>query len=303
MQSFGITRQAVNRHVRQLIDQGHVEGEGSTRRRTLRLVEHQILDLTRPIRGLEEDLLWSSAVGRIFSGLSESVRAIWHYGFTEMVNNVADHSGGTTLSVTAQSTALGSTVMISDDGLGIFHKIQTALRLDDERHAVLELSKGKLTTNPDNHTGEGIFFTSRLFDTFAIHSGSVYFTHRNGEHEDWILEAERPKQYGTGVILSLANDCSRTAQGVFDMYAKGEDFTFARTVVPVQLMRRGTEQLVSRSQAKRLLARFDRFKVVILDFAGIDSVGPAFADEVFRVFARVAPACRVVPTWRRRLGA
>ena len=34
---------------------------------------------------------------------------------------------------------------------------------------VWELPKsGKLTTDPDNHTGEGIFFTSRVFDEFEI---------------------------------------------------------------------------------------------------------------------------------------
>ena len=50
------------------------------------------------------------------------------------------------------------------------------------------------------------------------------------------------------------------------------------------MARYGDERLVSRSQAKRLLARIDRFKIVIFDFEGIDQIGQAFADEVFRVF-------------------
>jgi uncharacterized protein (DUF1330 family) len=50
------------------------------------------------------------------------------------------------------------------------------------------------------------------------------------------------------------------------------------------LVRYGDEVLVSRSQAKRLLARVDRFKIVILDFEGVNSIGQAFADEIFRVF-------------------
>jgi hypothetical protein len=46
---------------------------------------------------------------------------------------------------------------------------------------------------------------------------------------------------------------------------------------------------VSRSQARRLLARVDRFKVVVLDFEGVDAIGQAFADEVSRVFPAAHP--------------
>lgn len=73
--------------------------------------------------------------------------------------------------------ALFYVLVIHDDGEGIFHKITKQLKLCDERHAVLELAKGKFTTDPKNHTGEGIFFSSRMFDDFAILSGTVYFTH------------------------------------------------------------------------------------------------------------------------------
>lgn len=53
--------------------------------------------------------------------------------------------------------------------------------------------------------------------------------------------------------------------------------------------------LVSRSQAKRLLARVDRFKTVLLDFSGIESVGQAFADEIFRVFRKQHPEVAILP--------
>ena len=67
---------------------------------------------------------------------------------------------------------------LHDNGVGIFKKIQTELRLLDERHAILELAKGKLTTDPKRHTGEGIFFSSRMFDQFDILSGGIFFTHK-----------------------------------------------------------------------------------------------------------------------------
>lgn len=45
----------------------------------------------------------------------------------------------------------------------------------------------------------------------------------------------------------------------------------------------------SRSQAKRLLQRVDRFRRVGLDFAGVELIGQGFADKVFRVFANSHP--------------
>lgn len=57
----------------------------------------------------------------------------------------------------------------------------------------------------------------------------------------------------------------------------------------------GGEQLVSRSQAKRLIARFDNFKTVILDFADVPEIGQAFSDEVFRVYVRAHPDVEIVP--------
>jgi hypothetical protein len=58
----------------------------------------------------------------------------------------------------------------------------------------------------------------------------------------------------------------------------------------------GDEKLISRSQAKRLLARFDRFKTVVLDFTGVESIGQAFADEVFRVFGQEHPRTEFLET-------
>ena len=96
--------------------------------------------------------------------------------------------------------------------------------------------------------------------------------------------------------MTLRNDTDRNLRQVFDAYATdADDYRFDRTVVPVKLLEYGDEQLVSRSQAKRLLSRFDRFRVVVLDFDDVESIGQAFADEVFRVFPRRHPDVEIVP--------
>ena len=78
-----------------------------------------------------------------------------------MVNNAIDHSGSVQVAVGLIRDALNTSVYIADEGEGIFLKIQRALNLYDPRKAILELAKGKLTTDPVNHTGEGIFFRPR----------------------------------------------------------------------------------------------------------------------------------------------
>jgi len=219
---------------------------------------------------------------------------IWHHGVTEMFNNALDHSGGKHITVLVQKSAAITEMRIMDDGVGIFKKIQAALNLIDERHSVLELAKGKFTTDPKNHSGEGIFFTSRMFDSFDILSGGVYFSHQFGGPSDWILERDKPS-HGTTVWMKLNNHTSRTTKKIFDQFTSGdEDFTFSKTIVPVKLAKYGDDNLISRSQAKRLLARIELFKTVILDFTEVPTIGQAFADEIFRVFATDHPGIELI---------
>lgn len=289
VRNFGISRQAVGRHVRSLVQQGRLLAEGNTSSRRYSLVTLIDETIHVPLVHLKEHEVWRDHVEGLLGNVAQNVHYIWNYAFSEMVNNAIDHSGGTTLTVSVKRDAFQAQMLILDDGVGIFRKIKDECNLEDERHAVLELAKGKLTTDPERHTGEGIFFTSRMMDDFSILSGDVFFSHKGDEEIDWIDEANKPDT-GTTVVMSLENDSTRTTQDVFDRFvADKEDYGFNKTVVPVRLARHGAEQLVSRSQAKRLLARVDRFSVVIFDFRDVDTVGQAFADEIFRVFERSHP--------------
>ena len=287
--TFDISRQAVNKHMKRLVEQHALLVRGTTRNRHYLLHplvkwEH-IYSLDGP---LAEDTVWRDDILEFVGDLPNNIIDIWHYGVTEIINNAIDHSSGHQLLVQVNKTATNTEIVIYDDGEGIFKKIQRELGLLDERHSVLELSKGKLTTDPDNHSGEGIFFTSRMFDDFAVLSGNVYFSHKYDDVEDWILEQQR-FQSGTGVFMKIANNTARTSKEIFDSFTSDDDYGFTKTVVPVRLAQYGEEKLVSRSQAKRLLARVEKFQTVIFDFDEVDSVGQAFADEIFRVFSNQHP--------------
>lgn len=290
---FGISRQSANVHLKRLIKDRDLEAEGATRGRVYRLAVKTEVVKEFPREGLAEDIVWRTVCAPVVQGLPENVRDIWFYGMTEMINNAIDHSGGKTISVGMRQTALHSEGWVFDDGEGIFLKIQRALGLFDPRESILELAKGKLTTDPAHHTGEGIFFSSKMFDAFDIRSGNLHFTHDEGT-QDFLLE--HPKDaLGTFVVMKLANDSDRISRDVFNKFAAPDEFNFDKTIVPVRLAQYEGEKLVSRSQAKRLTLRFERFKTVMLDFDGVESIGQAFADEVFRVFALAHPRTQLIP--------
>jgi hypothetical protein len=293
-QHFKITRQAVNKHLRRLIFEKSLTETGETRKRAYKLaalVEWRKLYTITP--DLEEYILWDKDVSPVLQPLPENVIDIWHYGFTEMVNNAKDHSGGTTIYVKIAKTAITTEMMIADNGIGIFKKIQEAFDLPDQRYAILELAKGKLTTDPTRHTGEGIFFSSRMFDRFSIGADKTYYGHKFGDDEDWVMDWGTA---GTTVFMELGNHTSRTSQRIFDQYAgPDEDYGFNKTIVPMNLAQYGNDKLISRSQAKRVVARLELFKTILFDFSGVPTIGQAFADEIFRVFANEHPGISLLP--------
>lgn len=96
--------------------------------------------------------------------------------------------------------------------------------------------------------------------------------------------------------MEVDNHTARTYAKVAKKYSAKGSFGFNKTVVPVKLAKYGTDQLISRSQAKRVLARVDQFTQVIFDFTGVDVIGQAFADEIFRVFPIDHPNIKLLPS-------
>jgi excisionase family DNA binding protein len=283
---IGISRQAVYGHINFLINHGMIIAEGSTRQKKYKL--KPVTEMTFQVsKDLQEDVIWRNYIRPLLDKISPNILDICHYGFIEIINNVIDHSAGTLMTITIIRKPLNIRLSIFDNGVGIFKKIQTEHNLEDQSHAILELAKGKLTTDPEHHTGDGIFFSSRMFNRFSILSGKLYFAHDEIIH-DWSLRFEEDdlgQTDGTLVIMEIDNNSPRTTKEVFDNYSAENDACgFSRTIVPVVLATYGDENLISRSQAKRLLARLENFREVILDFKKIETIGLAFADEIFRVF-------------------
>lgn len=299
MKKFQISRQAATRYLAQMVLDGQLRAEGSTKDRIYRpglpLEIDRKYDLAEK---LEESEIWSRDFKALCEGLPENVVKICEYGFTEIVNNAIDHSRGHELRIVMRKVPKEKEILviINDDGVGIFRNIKDSCHLSDERQAILELSKGKLTTDPAKHTGQGIFFSSRAFDDFFIESYGLVFGHRSDGPNDFLYDHEKSVQ-GTQVHMGIKVDSSRVLKSVFDEFADPSDerYSFDKTVVSVKLVKYEGESLLSRSQAKRLMARVEEFRSAMLDFDGIQSVGPAFADEIFRVYKSNHPHIKIHP--------
>ena len=295
-QRFGISREAVRRYLDKLIAGGLVAADGRTNAREYHLVplaEHQIvLDINSEVR---EDVVWREQMLPLMKGVRENVVDICRYGFDEMLNNVVDHSNSDSAVIVYKRDYAEIKISIHDFGVGIFEKVRSAFNLHDRRQALLELSKGKLTTDSSRHSGEGIFFTSRLFDRFKIFSLDLFYSRSRQHNLDWLIESDSITEEtpGTCIDMIIATDAVQTVKDVQAQYTD-DNLRFSRTHVPLILAKYEGEKLVSRSQAKRLLARVENFSEVMLDFNGISEIGRAFADEIFRVFQRAHPSIKII---------
>lgn len=293
---FRISRQAAHRYLRLMVREGTLRSKGNTRTRTYSLKPLEQMRANFKIEsGLGEDTVWREQILPVLLkwNIADNVLRICEYGFTEILNNAIEHSEGTQVTVELEMDIRNTSLTIKDNGIGIFTKIQREFNLEHPRLAILELAKGKLTTDPSHHTGEGIFFSSRAFDTFSILSDTLSFTHSEVDG-DWVRENLKNTP-GTHVKMGVGRNTRRVLRELFDKYASPDrDYSFSKTHVPVQLVQIGKENLVSRSQARRLLTRFEKFDEIILDFRSVDEIGQAFADEVFRVFVAQQPKIRIV---------
>lgn len=242
-----------------------------------------------------EDLEEDSILNRIKTetgitlGVPSNITRIVDYSFTEMLNNAIDHSRSATIEVRMVRSPSSLSFTVLDHGVGIFRNIMQTRNLRNEQEAIQDLLKGKLTTMPERHSGEGIFFTSRVADGFVIRSSDRKLLFDNLLPDVFLRTVKTRK--GTQVDFWISMESRRDLTAVFREFT-GEKMTLDKTRVVIALFKAGSGY-VSRSQARRILTGLDDFREVILDFAHVELVGQAFADEVFRVWQSHHPGALI----------
>jgi len=242
---------------------------------------------------IQEDLVFQEATRKITSWkkITDNLKSLLNYTFTEILNNAIEHSRSSTVTVQLEVNNKNAEFIIKDNGIGIFKNIKKKFKLINELEAIQELLKGKITTLPHSHSGEGVFFTSKIADKLVIDSFNYRLVIDNEINDVFIQKIKNIK--GTKVIFEIKRLTRKHLDDVFKEYqAEPNSFAFDKTKVNIKLFSAGTV-FVSRSQAKRLLLNLDKFKSVVLDFKGIESIGQGFADEVFRVYKKSNPGVKI----------
>lgn len=297
----GFSRAYINRFLGELKEEGRIVLIGSTNKaryvladkKAVAAAKSEILSIHKKLenKNLSEDAVLAQIKREtgIFIGLRKNVSGILDYAFTEMLNNAIEHSQSKEIEVKFQKSDGLVKFAVVDFGIGIFNNIMQRRGLENVQEAIQDLLKGKQTTAPTEHTGEGIFFTSKAADVFIISSSNKKVTFNNNLNDIFIQNGKIAK--GTKVVFTANVGSRRNLDSIFKEYA-GDTYEFDSTKIAVRLYRMGNNY-ISRSQARRVVSGLDKFKTVVLDFANIDTVGQAFADQIFRVWQNDHPKIEI----------
>lgn len=301
MESIGVSRQYVNSVISELVAEGKVFKVGGTRKAFY--VSKSFMD-THPEMvpvifrkrykntSLEEHRVFMEIEDKLprFKELPENIRSIFTFAFSEMLNNAIEHSTSKIISVEVILRDKLLSFVVNDAGIGVFRNIMKKKSLQSEIEAIQDLLKGKTTTMPRTHSGEGIFFTSKTADSFVLDSFGHILSIDNTTYDVFARTSSAIKR-GTRIIFKINIDSERHLNDVFKKYTNignDSDYGFDKTEIRVKLFISGGVH-ISRSQARRILEGLEKFKVILLDYKDVPLVGQAFVDEIYRVFRNKHP--------------
>ncbi|MFA6294009.1 MAG: HTH domain-containing protein, partial [Victivallales bacterium] len=144
---FNISRQALNKHIKTLVETCKIVKEGRTRGSVYRIGAKQkrnaVEKLCRIISlsGAHEDQVFDdfNAILNTKKMLDKNIYDILYYSFTEMTNNAIDHSKSEKCRISVSLDMYKVKFTIRDNGIGIFSSIYKKFGLPDENSAVGEL--------------------------------------------------------------------------------------------------------------------------------------------------------------------
>lgn len=293
------TRQYLSQKVQELVKSGDILTSGTGTR--IRYAHKSKKDLftkkfekTYQNENLsEEKILEQIRQEALFrDNLEENVQSILEYALSEMINNAIEHSESKSIRVKLLRDEAKFSFFVIDYGIGVFRNVMKKLKLKSEYDAINEILKGKTTTQPKAHSGEGIFFTSKIADKFHINSKGFKLIVDN-KIKDVFVNTPRKSFLGSEVYFEIETNSKKHLSDIFKEYQSNPDtYAFDKTKITVKLYTLGTIYM-SRSQARRILSNLDKFNHIVLDFKDVPTIGQAFADEIFRVYKNNRPNVKI----------
>jgi anti-sigma regulatory factor (Ser/Thr protein kinase) len=289
-----VSRGTMTKALKRLVDSGWLEKSGKARPVYAPGIQREVTT-DYEIEGLDEHSPWLRDVHPVLA-LPAPVARVAQHLFGELLNNAIDHSGGTQVTVSVRQTPTHLHLLITDNGRGIFNQLAQKAGLPDAQRAALELSKGRLTTQPECHGGRGLFFVARMVEAMNLQSNGQALQWR-GHGQSVQFRSHPLNRSGTTVFCSLRLDTSVRPSDTYSAFGSEDaPLDFSRTHVPLRLLTDGGLALDSRAQARWVVSRLELFATAELDFEGVDDIGPSFIDEVFRVWKTAHPGVTIEPT-------
>ncbi|MBL50895.1 MAG: hypothetical protein CMG57_02920 [Candidatus Marinimicrobia bacterium] len=278
IRKFGLSRQAILKHMHTLINEERVVAHGKTRDRFYEL--KPIVNFTKTINLNEPTSAYAILKSQILPNLKivrKNIFEICEYSFRAILVNAMDHAQATKLNYKLFISPTEIHFVLNDNGIGIFEKLNQSLSLNNTKIAAVEIAKGHITTDPENHSGDELMTVIHLFDKVKIDASGIRLVFQNKQNE-WNVFASS-QQKGTRIHLEIKTNSKRTCQKVFHQIFEKE-YNMVR--IPVNLIREKNEQVNSRIQAQSLLHNIRNISKIEFDFQNIELIGPAFADELVR---------------------
>jgi anti-sigma regulatory factor (Ser/Thr protein kinase) len=294
------SRQYISKIINELVDEKKLIKSGATAKALYALPDNAealgvVAKLTLANKDLEEHRVIEKIERQIpfIFKLKENTRSIFDYAFSEMLNNAIEHSKSKSISIEVGKNRGTLSFKIRDFGIGVFRNVMSNRKLKNELEAIQDLLKGKTTTAPKAHSGEGIFFTSKTADVFILESYDYVLVVNNVVNDVFFSKSRGRTKKGTSVTFEIQLGSDKHLIDIFQKFqTDGENLAFDKTEIQIKLYTLGTVY-ISRSQARRVLTNLEKFKSIVFDFDKVPMIGQAFADEIFRVFKNKYPKSKI----------
>ena len=273
---FGLSRQAIHKHMNSLINEKKVIGHGTTKGRYYELIPSVNYSKSFDIQINNNEKLITKYVIPHFSNLPKNIHEIFEFTAWALINNIYDHANASRLYLKIFINHNEAHFIISDNGIGIFKHIKRGLRLTNDQLAALELTKGNLKVEPDYHSGDELYAVIHLFDKVKIESSGKSLKFLNSNQEWEIGDSSQTK--GSRIHLIINPSSARTCADIINQIFKSNK---EKIRIPLNLLDIANHNIVnSRDQVGSVLRNIKDYKNIEFDFKKINLIGPAFADAL-----------------------
>ncbi|HEX6789859.1 MAG TPA: hypothetical protein VF247_00990 [Candidatus Krumholzibacteria bacterium] len=201
-EAYRISRQAANRHLDALVEEGVLEQDGATRSKEYRLRRQSLLN--REIRitpVLNPERLWDDHIAPVLGDDRADVRDLCRGAFGDVIRNVILHAQASWLTVSFSTTTRDIEVTVGDDGCGLFVRLGERIGVRDARECA-ELMRRHANARSTDFPAARLALLGRHFATFSIASSGLTLEF-DAPTDAWELRDDDRPGPGTRVSFRL----------------------------------------------------------------------------------------------------